>query len=347
MKQPILNLTIDQIKIILNSNNKKKYLADQILKWVYKENVQSFIQMTNVSLSDRQWLDDMFVINPLEVADKLVSKKKDAVKYIFKLQDGNLIESVVLKEASYLTLCISSQCGCGINCQFCLTGVNGLRRNLTKVEIIGQLLAVKQDGWDVSRIVFMGMGEPLANIEAVLDSIEHITNPNYFNMSSRKITVSTSGIIAGIKRLIERNITLNLAFSVGHPNSVVRETIMPIEKTNPIMDVTHYLNQYLQQHNRKLTLEYTLLKGVNDNQIAINELIQLAKYLKAKINLINLNPHKKINYQPVSREVIIKIKKNIEQHQVPVTIRHTKGGDVIAACGQLGESLSPKNIKGG
>ena len=338
-KTAFLGLLPETVADQFTQANKKSYVAKQVLTWVYQSQVTDIAGMTNVSKKDREWLSETYDFMPLELVQRLPAADKTAIKYIFKLSDGNTIESVVLNEKTYQTLCISSQCGCGINCQFCLTGVSGLRRNLTVAEIVAQVMAVNQDGNKISRLVFMGMGEPMANVDNVLAAIGIISHDNALNISKRKITVSTSGILGGIQKLIDNGIYLNLAFSVGHPDPEKRESVMPIEKTNPIAKVSQLLHTYLKQHNRKLTLEYTLLQGVNDDTQAIRELINLARFLNAKVNLINLNPHKRIPYKPISSTAMANIKHQIDVADVPVTIRFTKGQDVVAACGQLGESL--------
>jgi len=187
-------------------------------------------------------------------------------------------------------------------------------------------------------LVFMGMGEPMLNFDQVFKAIDFITDPENMGLSKRRITVSTSGFLTNIQRLIDEKRYINLAFSVGHANPEKRIRLMPIEKKNPIMQVAAKLHEYQSLHNRKLTLEYTLIDGMNEDDQAIKELINLAKYLKAKINLINLNPHPKIPFKPVPVKVLHRVRSLVEAENVPVTIRYRKGDDVSAACGQLGES---------
>jgi len=187
----------------------------------------------------------------------------------------------------------------------------------------------------------MGMGEPLLNFDNVFKAIAMITNPDGFGISKRKITVSTSGILQGIRRLISEDININLAFSVGNPNPGKRAKIMPIEQRNPIMEISQLLREYLKKHNRMLTLEYTLLEGVNDGDEECLELGNLAKFLHAKVNVINLNPHPKIPFKPVSSEKLISFHRRLRAQGIHATVRQTKGREVVAACGQLGESILP------
>ena len=209
------------------------------------------------------------------------------------------------------------------------------KENLTVSEIVAQLAIILSKGHNITHVVFMGMGEPLLNLKSVLPALDWLQSDQGFNLSKRHITVSTSGYLAGIQQLIKEGIHLNLAFSVGSANPAIRETIMPIEKRNPIMDVSQALSQYSKQHNRKLTLEYTLLKGVNDSTNCANQLANLAQFLNAKVNLINLNPHPKIPFEPVSQSALMAFKDVLLKQNIRTTVRYSKGQDVVAACGQL------------
>jgi 23S rRNA (adenine2503-C2)-methyltransferase len=268
----------------------------------------------------------------------LESKDDLAKKFVLHCGDGQAVEMVVLSQDGYYTLCVSSQSGCPVDCKFCLTGIVGFKRNLSAEEIIGQVLLANSEGYPISNLVFMGMGEPLLNYDALFTAIDFMCHEDNLNFGKRKITVSTSGYLASIKRLINDERYINLAFSVGHPNPDQRRHIMPIEERNPLYEVTKLIKEYQKLHNRKLTLEYTLLKGRNDDQFTIKELSNMSKYLDAKINVINLNPHPKIPFEPVTSEKVRLIKGWLKKEGVPVTVRYRKGQDISAACGQLGES---------
>lgn len=335
----ILDLSKKELQNLVTGFGAKPFVANQILEWVYKKKVIDYDQMTNLSKDHREKLKALIPIVPFVNVEVLPSKDRLATKYIFELEGHQFIEAVVLVEKSYNTLCISSQSGCPVDCKFCLTGYAGFKKQLSRGEILGQLLYVMSDGHAISNLVYMGMGEPLLNVENVYASIERITAEDGFYISRRSITVSTSGYIQGIKYLMEQDIAINLAFSVGNPNPEKREVLMPIEKRNPINEVSRVLAQYLKMHNRKLTLEYTLLLGENDGDDELEELGNLAKYLNAKVNLINLNPHPKISYKPVSSKTMKMFKQRLTDRGVRATIRYTKGQDIVAACGQLGESL--------
>ncbi len=337
-KPHILEITLEELKAIVATLQLKPFIATQIMEWVYQKCVCDFALMSNISKANQKTLSEAIETKWGEKIDVLPSKDDLALKHIFYLNDDAKVEAVVLKEKTYNTLCVSSQAGCPVDCKFCLTGVVGFKRNLQTYEIVGQIFSAQKQGHAISHLVFMGMGEPLLNFDNVFKAIR-ILNAEYgFNISKRKMTVSTSGYLAGIERLIKEDIHINLAFSVGCANPQKRELLMPIEKRNPLTEVSQALHRYQALHNRKLTLEYTLLEGKNDSHQDIRELCALAKYLSAKINLINLNPHPKIPFKPISTKSLHQIKETIEKAGVPVTVRFKKGQDISAACGQLGES---------
>ena len=233
---------------------------------------------------------------------------------------------------------MSSQCGCPVDCKFCLTGVVGFKRQLSTAEIVSQIVYANSIGYPIKNIVFMGMGEPLLNYEAVFEAIDILTADYSYDLSKRSITVSTSGYAPGIKRLMKDERYINLAFSVGSADPLTRVQLMPIEKRHSIIDFVKLLKEYQSLHNRKLTLEYTTLEGVNDSDYQIQALMNLSCYLDAKINLINLNPHPLIPYKPLSEKALLKIRDRIKSKKLPVTVRYKKGQDITAACGQLGQS---------
>lgn len=316
----------------------KPFVAKQVLEWVYKKSACEFSEMRNISKAGRQLLEEHFFINPLSLVEALDSKEK-ALKLISSCQDSMSVESVVLKEKTYNGFCISSQIGCPVDCKFCVTGAKGFKRQMSVSEIVGQVHLSETLGYPISHIVFMGMGEPMLNFDHVMKAIEILTHPDCFGISKRKITLSTAGYLPGIKRLIKEERFLNLAFSVGHTDSKVRRTFMPIEHRYAFSDVVAALKEYLGMHNRKLTLEYTLLKGLNDDEEAINGLAKLARILNAKVNLINLNPHPLIPYKPISNTQLKSFKTHLLNKGIRTTIRFRKGQDVAAACGQLGDSI--------
>jgi len=339
VKSSVLGYSLKEFRDAISEIGLKPFIANQVFDWIFKKYVLSFEDMFNVSKQAREKLSNHFSILPFQVASILPSKEDNAIKCILECSDGQTIECVILKEKTYTTLCVSSQCGCPVDCKFCLTGVVGFKRNLKPEEIVGQLLVSADQGYPVKNIVFMGMGEPMLNFDHVFKAIELITDEAGLNIGQRHITISTSGYLKGIERLIKEEKFVNLAFSVGSTNPLKREKIMPITKRNPFDVVVKRLHHYLSLHNRKLTLEYTLLEGINDTEIDIRGLVNLSQYLNAKINLINLNPHPKIPFKPISIQKLKDIQLSIKKMEIPVTIRYRKGQDITAACGQLGDSL--------
>lgn len=335
----IVGLTLLELKAHCEKWGIKPFVAKQVFDWIFKKKVTSFSKMKNIAKQTQVILEEHAAISVFSHIETLSSDEENAIKVIATLLDGKRLESVILTQDDYYTLCVSSQCGCPVDCKFCLTGVAGFKRNLSAAEIVGQILQAEEMGYPISNIVFMGMGEPLLNYEAVFKAIDILTAEYGFHISKRHITVSTSGYIQGIKRLIQEEKVINLAFSVGSADPIKRIRLMPIEQRNPILEVASLLHTYLSQHNRKLTLEYTLLEGVNDTAHDILALVHLARYLNAKVNLINLNPHPKIPYKPVSHGTLMSIQTQLKSEKIPVTIRYKKGQDITAACGQLGESL--------
>lgn len=341
-KESILSYSLDEFKAQVAALGLKPFIAAQVFQWVYKNFVISFDDMKNVSKVAKEILKQHFVILPFIIKETLPSKEENAIKCILQLEDGKTIECVILKEKTYTTLCVSSQCGCPVDCKFCLTGVVGFKRNLVPSEIVGQLLVAGHLNHPVRNLVFMGMGEPLLNFDNVFRAISIIGLEEGFNIGHRHITISTAGYLKGIERLIKEEKYVNLAFSVGATNPIKREKFMPITTRNPFDQVVRTLHHYLSLHNRKLTLEYTLLEGVNDAEIDIKGLVNLSRYLNAKINLINLNPHPQIPFKPLPIAKLKEIQVSIKRLNLPVTIRYKKGQDIVAACGQLGESLMNK-----
>lgn len=335
----IFGYTLSELDKLVCSLGLKSFVAMQLCEWVYKKQVLDPELMTSLSKVNRVLLTKQLSFSLFSNVTSVPSSDGSAIKLICLLDDQFPIECVVLKEKDYFTLCVSSQVGCPVDCKFCLTGVAGFKRNLEVHEIVMQVMQAQAMGYPIKNLVFMGMGEPMLNYDNVFAAIDILNAEWGLTIGKRHITVSTSGYLANINRLIEEKRYINLAFSVGSADPKTRVKVMPIEKRNPIMVVSRALNQYLKMHNRKLTLEYVLLEGVNESDYDIQSLINLSKYLNAKINLINLNPHSKIPYEPVSSKKLVAIKQKIQRSKCLVTVRFKKGQDIAAACGQLGESI--------
>lgn len=337
-KLNLLSLTLKEIQDSFAQHGLKTFVAKQVCDWIYEKKVLSFYEMSNISKANQDLLDKHYSVACISHIEKIQSEES-AVKLVGKLNDGFSIEFVVLHQDGYNTLCVSSQCGCAVDCKFCLTGYAGFKRNLTVEEIVGQIAHAENLGFPIRNLVFMGMGEPLLNYKNLRKAVDIFTAEWAFNISNRKYTISTSGFKKTIQQLIDDEWYVNLAFSVGCTDPIIRQRIMPVEKHNPITEVTRLIKHYQSLHNRQLTLEYTLLEGVNDGGLALKGLGNLAKYLNAKVNLINLNPHRNIPFEPVSIKKLKSAQKYIRDQKIPVTIRYRKGQDIAAACGQLGESI--------
>jgi 23S rRNA (adenine2503-C2)-methyltransferase len=337
-KEYFYSLNKKTLKDLLNKHGFQGYIASQLFDWVYKKHVIDPEKMMNISKDNRKKISELISFKPFSSVSSTTSKEELAIKNLCSLDDGKIVECVILKEKTYNTLCISSQVGCPVDCKFCLTGVMGFKRQLSAGEIIAQVVYAFSIGHPITNIVFMGMGEPLLNYKNVFEAIDQLCSPDTYNISKRKITVSTSGYIQGIKELIKDSNYINLAFSVGSADPLKRIKLMPTENRNKLVDVVAVLKEYQSLHNRKLTLEYTLLENENDSDYDIKSLINLSKYLDAKVNLINLNPHQKIPFKPIKTNALLAIRDRIKENGCAVTIRYKKGQDITAACGQLGES---------
>lgn len=314
----------------------KPYRARQIRHWLFKRLALSFDQMTDISKPQRAQLEQNANITPLEQLATLTSQDGTR-KYLFKLSDDHVIESVLIPEREHLTLCISSQAGCSMGCRFCLTGARGLSRNLSAGEIIEQVIQVKQSidqNEELTNIVFMGMGEPLANYGPVLKAIGNLTSEEGMNFSHRKITLSTCGIVPQITNL-GRDAKVNLAVSLNAADNDTRSLLMPINKKYPIEALLWACNDFPLPNGRRITFEYILIKDINDQIEDANRLCKLLSRHRSKINLIPLNPHPGMDLSPPSMGRVLRFQEILLQKDLTATIRKSKGGDICAACGQL------------
>ncbi|NGX56241.1 MAG: Dual-specificity RNA methyltransferase RlmN [Candidatus Anoxychlamydiales bacterium] len=332
----ILDLSIEDIKDQLLKLNEKPFRAKQILEWIYKKNTLNFDQMTNLSISSKENLKKIFKITSINLKKIQGSSDKQTKKYLFKLEDGFLIESVLIISKNRRTICISSQVGCEIKCSFCASGKKGFFRNLSLSEIVEQILYIKKDINDsITNIVFMGMGEPLLNLENVVKAIKVISNENYLNISQRKITLSTSGIVEKINELKEKNLKINLVLSLHASNDEIRKKIMPIASNYKIKDLLSSLKEYFNTTKRDISFEYILIEDFNDSKKHALELVKLLRHFQCTINLIPYNPIESLSYKKPSFDRVREFKKVLDDNKIIVTQRYTKGDDISAACGQL------------
>ncbi len=330
------NYTQADLEALLVGKGKEKFRAQQLIKWVYEKRVEDFSQMLNISKSFRDELPTLFHFSLPKVVQEL--KSKDGTrKYLFDMGEGTTIETVLIPNDDHLTLCVSSEIGCNIACRFCYTGKQKLKRRLTTAEIVGQFMYVndslKSEGLRVTNIVFMGMGEPLDNPDAVFGTIEILRNPFGVGFSRRKVTVSTSGLVPLIPRITASG--ARLAVSLNAPNDTIRDYVMPINKRYPIKDLLEACRIHAQDSGDRITFEYVLLKGVTDSLDDARELYRLTRDVPCKINIIPFNEHPGSDFVRPEPQQVIRFQNELMHLGAHVLLRKTKGRDIFAACGQL------------
>lgn len=333
----ILELTRAQLVAWLAGRDIAPYRADQILKWIYLRQIDSFDAMTDLSKDIRGLLAQHFVIGRLETA-KIEISKDGSQKYLFKLSDGKHIESVLIPERDHYTLCVSSQVGCAQGCLFCLTAAGGFERNLTRAEIIAQVRDIKKelgDSEQLRNIVFMGMGEPLANYNNLASALDTITNNDYgLRFATRRITVSTAGLVPRFSDL-GRDSKVNLAISLNATDNHTRSRLMPINRKYPLETLLEACRQYPLPAGRRITFEYILIDGINDTEDEARRLAKLLQPIRCKINLIPFNRHEGCDFERPPESVTQAFFKILFDKNYTVIIRRSKGQDISAACGQL------------
>ncbi|MBO5142355.1 MAG: 23S rRNA (adenine(2503)-C(2))-methyltransferase RlmN [Clostridia bacterium] len=330
----IRDLNLEEIESELLNMGEKKYRAKQIFAWIYR-NVESFDEMTDLSKDLIAKLKERFYIKNLEVAN--FQKSKDGtIKYLFKLNDGHAIESVIMKYKYGNTACVSNQVGCKMGCNFCASAKIGFIRNLTPGEIVSQILEIeKHSGEKISNVVFMGIGEPLDNYDNVMKAIRFINDPKGLNIGARHISISTCGLVHNIKRLTDENLQCNLCISLHSSRDEVRTSMMPINKVYTISQVIDACKYYIEKTNRRITFEYALVDGVNDS---LDDALHLSKLLKGMLCHVNLIPINKIKdgiYEKSSVEKILAFRDYLNDKGIVATVRRELGSDISAACGQL------------
>jgi 23S rRNA (adenine2503-C2)-methyltransferase len=322
----------------------KKFRANQLWEWLWQKSARSFDEMTNLSKEFRQKLKEKYSFHTLSIAHS--QKSSDGtIKYAFKLNDGFLIEGVLIPTSSRVTACISSQVGCSLSCTFCATGFMKRERNLRQDEIYDQVAILKKEAereYDInlSNVVLMGMGEPLLNYANVLAGIEKVTSPDGLGMSPQRITLSTAGITKMIKKLGDDQVRFNLALSLHAANNEKRSAIMPINDSNSLEDLIEAINYFYDKTNTRITLEYCVINDINDDPLEAEELIAFARQIKCKINLIEYNPIELAEFQSSSTEKIQRFAEYLEHNKIIVNVRRSRGKDIDAACGQLANKIS-------
>ncbi len=327
----------ESLSDFLSASGEKPYRARQVLAWLYEHRAGSFSDMSSLPGPLRTALAGEYSLTPLNEA--FSSRSRDGtLKHLWALEDGEQVESVLIPVEGRVTLCISSQVGCALGCRFCATGMFGFRRHLRADEIVAQFREAdrasrKAFGRPVSNLVYMGMGEPFANTEAVLASLSVIHGG--FGLGARRITVSTVGLIPGIRQLAGRPEPFRLAVSLHAPNHELRSTLVPVEQRYPLPDLFEALRDYQRTKKRRITFEYTLIDGVNDSVDLAEQVVDISRGLEVFVNLIPLNPIPGIDWRPSPRRQVEKFRETLEKRGLPAAVRQPRGRDIAAACGQL------------
>ena len=333
-KIDLKSLSKDDVESFIKDAGLPSFRSRQILHWIYERYAQSLEEMTELSKKLREELAERAYISNLTLLNRLTSHD-GTEKFLFGLEDGETIESVLIPDEERLTLCISSQVGCAMGCVFCLTGKSGLKRNLGPHEIIDQVISVNRMTLPrrITNIVLMGMGEPLANFDNVVEALRRMTG--VMVISPRRITLSTAGIVPRIAELGQLGLKVNLAISLNATTDSVRDVIMPINKTYPIKAVLDTCRKLPLQQTRKITFEYVMLKDINDSTADAKRLVRLLHGLQSKINLIPFNPYSDCEYERPDDIAVLLFQEILAKAEVTVIIRKSKGRDILAACGQL------------
>ena len=339
-RQPLIGLTERELQDLAVSLGMPKFVGRQIAQWIYQKGVKSFSEMANISKRNQTLLDENYCVGR---TDPAASQKSvdGTVKYLFPVEGGRYVESVYIPDHDRATLCVSSQSGCKMNCYFCATGKMGFKSQLSAAEIINQILSVPpapEKGMEpmspLTNVVFMGMGEPLDNFGAVRRVIDILTAPWGLAWSPKRITVSTVGKLPELKDLLEKT-QVHVALSVHTADSRERAAMMPAQKAFPLQSVMQLLSGYDFSHQRRLSLEYIMWKGVNDDIAHANRLIQLIGNIDCRVNLIRYHAIEGVDLKPCSEERMIMFRNVLNQHGITATIRTSRGEDIMAACGML------------
>ncbi|WP_125153786.1 23S rRNA (adenine(2503)-C(2))-methyltransferase RlmN [Clostridium rectalis] len=343
----ILDLNLFELKLWMKENGESAFRGKQIFDWIYK-GIYNFNDMKNIPKNTTDKLNKNFYFSIPQVLRKLKSQKDDTYKFLFKYKDGNIIESVVMKYKHGNSICVSTQIGCKMGCKFCASTLDGIVRNLTCGEILGQILKAQDEiGEKISNVVLMGSGEPLDNFYNVVKFIKLINAKEGLNIGQRHITLSTCGIVPKIVELADKGLQITLAISLHASNDVMRKEIMPVAHKYNINELIDGCKYYINNTNRRITFEYALVKGVNDSDKNAEELSSMLKGILCHVNLIPVNEIKENNFKKSSLESIKKFSNILIKNGIETTIRREMGADINAACGQLRRSYieGKNNIK--
>ena len=343
-KIDIKSMNQEELISFMEELGEKAFRAKQIYQWIHEKRVDSFEEMTNVSKKLIEILNEKAYLTSLKKEAVQISKLDGTRKYLFLLEDGNVIESVLMRYKHGNSVCISSQVGCRMGCRFCASTLDGLVRGLTAGEMLDQIYQIGKDiGERISNVVVMGTGEPLDNYDNLLKFIELLTDENGINISQRNLTVSTCGIVPRMKELADENLAITLALSLHASNQQKRLELMPVANKYDIKEVVDACKYYFAKTGRRITFEYSLVGGVNDTDEDAKELIQLIKGINCHVNLIPVNPIKERDYVQSNAKVIENFKNKLEKGGINATVRREMGRDIDGACGQLRKRYKDEN----
>lgn len=339
-KVDLKGLTQEQLELFLTDLGKEKYRVKQILHWIYQRGVTDFDQMTDLAKAFREQLKERAIIS--DWSAEAIEKSSDGTqKYLFRLTDGETVETVKIPmEDQRTTLCISTQVGCAMGCEFCMTGTFGLTRNLRPEEIVNQVCAALKDG-PITNIVLMGMGEPLHNLENVVTALKIFYLDDGLGYGTRRVTLSTCGLVPQIKALAEQ-IKVQLAVSLNATTDEVRKSLMPVNDRYPLADLIAACREYGQITKQRVTFEYILIGGVNDSLTDAKRLVKLLHGVRCKVNLIAYNEHDASEFKAPEKDAVKEFQSYLLQRDIVATLRASKGQDISAACGQLKGKLDTK-----
>jgi 23S rRNA (adenine2503-C2)-methyltransferase len=335
MKKDIRDLTLGELKALMKNKHVPSHRARQIFQWLYDKKVSSFVEMTNLPKTLITGIETKFAIVPLECADHKISTDRTE-KILWRLSDGEHIETVLIREGKRNTICLSTQVGCKFACAFCASGMKKFHRNLLPSEILGQLIQTeKMSGGKTTNVVFMGMGEPLDNYDNLMKAVRVMNDPDALGIGARKITVSTCGIAPAILKLKDEGIQLELSVSLHATTDEVRNKLVPINRKYPIGELMRASEEYRNTTGRIVTIEYALIKDMNDSRGNAERLADIARSIRAKVNLIACNPFENLPYEGPDIGKIKAFQETLSRRGVTVTLRRSRGREILAACGQL------------
>ena len=343
MNENLKSKNLMEMEALFKEMGQPKFRAKQVYTWLHK-GICSYDEMTNLPKNLRDVLNEQHPFYTPEVVRKQESQKDGTIKYLWKLQDGNCVETVLMRYHYGNTVCISTEVGCRMGCAFCASTIGGLVRRLEPHEMLDEVLFTQVDsGLPISHIVLMGIGEPMDNFDNVMRFLELVNSPDGMNISMRHISLSTCGLVPKIDELAQRKLQISLAISLHGPNDAIRDKIMPVNKAYPIDVLLEACRRYYAATSRRIHFEYAMIDGVNDRECDAKELLKRLKGLPAHINLIPLNHVEESPLKPSSKAAVAKFQKILEAGGLTATVRRTLGGDIDASCGQLRRKYTKEN----